>query len=110
MISSESHKTLNFSRYLVPATIFFTGTGETFTGKKLAYAGLAEALKGKTQGNDRKFLDRFKSYFGSQISSQSLNEIHICRLQPKSATLVDFFHMFLSSIVSSSRRMLPFDV
>ena len=34
MISSKSHKTLSFSRYLVPATIFFTGTGETFTGKK----------------------------------------------------------------------------
>ena len=31
MISSKSHKTLSFSQYLVPATIFFTGTGETFT-------------------------------------------------------------------------------
>ena len=41
------------------------------------------AVKSK---NGRKFLDRFKSYFGSQISSQSLNEIYICRLQPKSAT------------------------
>ena len=29
------------------------------------------------QGDGRKFLDRFKSYFGSQILSQSLNEIHI---------------------------------
>ena len=35
---------------------------------------------GKIQGDGRKFLDRFKSYFGSQISSQSLNEIHIYRL------------------------------
>ena len=46
---------------------------------------------GKIQGDGRKFLDRFKSYFGSQISSQSLNEIHICRLQPQSATKGDFF-------------------
>ena len=67
---------------------------------------------GKIQGGGRKFLDRFKSYFGSQISSQSLNEIHICRLQPKSATKGDLFifHIFSSLIVSSSRRMLPFDV
>ena len=54
--------------------------------------------------------DRFKSYFGSQISSQSLNEIHICRLQPKSTAKGECFHIFLSLIVSSSRRMLPFDV
>ena len=33
--------------------------------------------KCKMQGDGRKFLDRFKSYFGSKISSQSLNEIHI---------------------------------
>ena len=57
-----------------------------------------------------KFLDHFKSYFGSQISSQSLNEIHICWLQPKSATKGDFFHIFLSLIVSSRWLMLPFDV
>ena len=71
------------------------------------------ACLGKIQGRDgRKFLDRFKSYLGSQISSQSLNEIHIYRLQPKSATKGEFFfsHIFLSLIVSSSRRMLPFDV
>ena len=66
---------------------------------------------GKIQGDCRKFLDRFKSYFGSQISSQSLDEVHIYRLQPKSATKVDFFlHIFLSLIVSSGLRMLPFDV
>ena len=29
------------------------------------------------QEDSRKFLDLFKSYSGSQISSQSLNEIHI---------------------------------
>ena len=44
---------------------------------------------GKIQGGSRKFLDSFKSYFGPQISSQSLNEIHIGRLQPKSATKGD---------------------
>ena len=32
------------------------------------------AKHGKIQGDGRKFLDRFKSYFGSQIS-QSLNEV-----------------------------------
>ena len=41
------------------------------------------------------------SYFGSQTSSQSLNEVHIYRLQLKSATKGDFFHIFLSLIVSS---------
>ena len=40
------------------------------------------------------------SYFGSQISSQSLNEVYIYQLQPKSATKGDFFHIFLSLIVS----------
>ena len=34
MISSKSHETLSFSQYLIPATIFFTHTGETFTSKK----------------------------------------------------------------------------
>ena len=34
--------------------------------------------------------------FGSQISSQSLNEVHIYRLQPNSATKGEFFHIFLS--------------
>ena len=33
---------------------------------------------GKIQGDGRKFLD--VSYFGSQISSQSLNEVHIYQL------------------------------
>ena len=31
------------------------------------------------------------SYFGSQISSQSLNDVRIYRVQPKSATKGDFF-------------------
>ena len=66
---------------------------------------------GKIQGDGRKFLDRFKTYFGSQISSQSLNEVHIYRLQPKSATKGDFYifcfsYIFLSLIVSSRRHGL----
>ena len=48
----------------------------------------------KIQGDGRKFLDRFKSYFGSQISSQSLNEVHIYRLQPKSATKKVIFFIY----------------
>ena len=63
---------------------------------------------GKIQGDGRKFLDRFKSYFGSQISSQSLNEVHIYRLQPKSATEGEFFHIFLSLIISSRYHRLKF--
>ena len=69
-----------------------------------------KAILGKIQGDGRKFLDHLKSYFGLQISSQSLNEVHMFRLQPKSATKGEFFHIFLSLIVSSSRLMLPFDV
>ena len=61
---------------------------------------------GKIQGDGRKFLDSFKSYFGSQISSQSLNEVHIYQLQPKSATKDDFFYIFLSLTVSSWRHGL----
>ena len=54
---------------------------------------------------------RFKSYSGSQISSsRSLNEVHIHRLQPKSATKCEFFcfffHLFLSLIVWSRRHRL----
>ena len=62
-------------------------------------------FSGKIQGDGRKFLDRFKSYLGSQIS-QSLNEVRIYRLLPKSATKGDFFHIFLSLIVSSWRHGL----
>ena len=62
-------------------------------------------VSGKIQGDGRKFLDRFKSYFGSQISSQSLNEIHICRYPQQKVSF-----SFMSLIVSSSRLMLPFDV
>ena len=41
---------------------------------------------GKIQGDGWKFLDRFKSFLGPQISSQLLNKVHIYRLQLKSAT------------------------
>ena len=60
--------------------------------------------QGKIQGDGRKFLDRFKIYFGSQIS-QSLNEVHIYRLQPKSATKGEFFsYIFVfDCFVSASR-------
>ena len=73
------------------------------TGNSSVYQQL-----GKIQGDGRKFLDRFKSYFGSQRSPQSLNEIHIYRLQPKSAIKDDFVHIFLSLIVSLSP--LTFDL
>ena len=59
--------------------------------KKLAYY---LSHWGKIQGDGRKFLDRFESYSGSQISSHSLNEVHIYQLQPKSATKSDLFHIF----------------
>ena len=59
---------------------------------------------GKIQGDGRKFLDRFKSYFGSQIPSQSSNEVHIYRLQPKCATKGDFFHHIFLFLIVSSRR------
>jgi len=60
---------------------------------------------GKIQGDGRKFLDCFKSYFGSQMLSQTLNEVYIYQLQLKSATNSDFFHIFLL-IVSSWRHGL----
>ena len=47
-----------------------------------------------TQGDGRKCLDHFKSYLGSQISSQSLKVFHIYILQPKSATIVVVFLIF----------------
>ena len=57
-------------------------------------------IKGKIQGDGRKFLHRFvlKVILGRKVSSQSLNEVHIYRLQPKSA--------ILSLIVSSQRHGL----
>ena len=72
---------------------------------------IALQLMGKIQGDGQKFLDNMKSYFGSQISSQSLNEVHIYWLQPKSATKSEEKknQIFLSLIVLSP-RMLPFDI
>ena len=63
-------------------------------------------MLGKIQGDGRKFLDLFKSYFGRQISSQSLNEVRIYRLQPKSAVKGKFYQIFLTLIVSSRRHGL----
>ena len=65
----------------------------------------------KIQGDGRKFLDGVLTelFWVKNIITIIKNEIHIYRLQPKSATKDDFFHIFLSLIVSSSRRMLPFD-
>ena len=55
---------------------------------------VAPTLSGKIQGDGRQFLDRFESYCGSQISSDSLNEVHVIvyRLQPKSATKGEFLN------------------
>ena len=55
---------------------------------------LLHTVIAKIQGDGRKFLDRFKSYLGSQILSQSLNEVHIYRLQLKSATKGEFFSIY----------------
>ena len=61
---------------------------------------------GKIQGDGQKFLDRFKSYFGSQISSQSLNEVHTYQLQPKSATKkVIFFIIYFCLCFESASRI-----
>ena len=70
----------------------------------LLWDGVVKRLQVKskeTVGNSWTVL----SYFGSQISSQSLNEVHIYQLQPKSATKRSSFfsHIFLSLIISSSR-------
>ena len=61
-------------------------------------------LLGKIQGDDRKRLDHLKSYFGSQISSQSLNEVCIYQLQPKSATKGELIIFFKLSLIVSSWR------
>ena len=65
-----------------------------------------ESKTGKIQGDGRKFLDRFKRYFGSQISSQSLNEDYITNYSRNPQQKVSFFHIFLSLIVSSWRHGL----
>ena len=68
--------------------------------------GKTIGLAGKIQGDSRKFLECFKSYFGSQISPQSLNEVHIYQLQLKSTTKGKFFYIFLCLIVLSWRHGL----
>ena len=67
----------------------------------------------KIQGDGRTFLGRFKSYFGSQISSQSFNEIHIIDYSQNLLQKMDLKKnkkLKNSLIVNSSQRMLPFDV
>ena len=56
---------------------------------------MVKKKKSKIHGDGRKYLDHFKSYFGSQISSQSLNEVHIYRfysqnLQQKVSFIIYF--------------------
>ena len=63
----------------------------------------------KIQGDGRKFLDRFKSYFGLQISSQSLNEVCIYQLQPEIRNKRCFFIYFclcfeLASWIANGER------
>ena len=49
-------------------------TESTSKIEELSSSGLGYRIIGKIPGDGQKFLDRFKSYFGSQISPQSLNE------------------------------------
>ena len=71
-----------------------------------------QGINGKIQGDGRKFLDRFKSYLGSQISSQSLRSLRSISADysQNPQQKVSFFHIFLSLIVSSSWLLMPFDV
>ena len=60
-----------------------------------------ERNTGKVQGDGRKFLDRLKSYFGLQISSQSLNESTDYSQKPQQKVILfcfDFFIIFCSYI------------
>ena len=60
----------------------------------ISYNDNCSMVKSKeTVGNSWTVL---KVVLGSQISSQSLNEVHIYRLQPKSATKCEFFSSFFS--------------
>ena len=89
------------------SSAFWIGTGRDGNSRRWRRREIIpNATLGKIQGDGQKFLERFKSYFGSQISSQSLNKVHIYRLQPKSATKGEFYHIFVSLIVSSRRHGL----
>ena len=87
--------------YIVVVVVVVGGGGGGGGGGGAAVAAAVGAGRdvikgrGKIQGDGRKFLDRFKSYFGSQISSQSLNEVNIYQLQPKSATKRVFSNIFV---------------
>ena len=47
--------------------------------------------EGKIQADSRKFLDCFKIYLGSPISSQSLNVIHICQNPQQKVSFFIYF-------------------
>ena len=83
------HFGLSFIVSLLSACIF-QGNGELdaiwigfFRFLLFIFNDIDTTAIGKIQGDGRKFLDLLKRYFGSQISSHSLNEIHIYRLKPK---------------------------
>ena len=73
-----------------------------FARAALGFESFCGVKSKETVGNSS--VERFKSYFGSQISSQSLNEIHIYRLQPKSATKGEL-HGFLIVFVFEFSRV-----
>ena len=84
--------------------LYITGAKVSASFAFFLVSSLFKTHLGKIQGNGRKFLDCFKSYFGSQIS-QSLNEVHIYRLQPESATKDDFFVMYFCLCFESASQI-----
>ena len=80
-----------------------------YTREKITSCSPCQSSVGKIQGDSGKFLDCFKSYLGSQISSQSLNEVYIYWLQPNSTTKDMFYHTVVFDCLSWC-IMLPFDV
>ena len=85
-LSETGQKSDSMFATIIRTALFYTILFTLFRTEFFQYPD-----SGKIQGDGRKFLDSFKSYFGSQISSQSLNEVHIYQLQPKSATKGDFY-------------------
>ena len=55
---------------------------------------------GNVQGDGRKFLERFKSYFGSQISSRSLNDS-----QNPQQKVIYFIYIFVLDCFESASRI-----
>ena len=72
----------NFSVFLLCFTQHKITWNLCFPVSIFQYGHIPPVKSKETVGNSWTVL----SYFGSQISSQSLNEVHICRLQPKSTT------------------------